>query len=80
MKPLWPCNSPDLNAIKPCWIWMKKQTTKHGVASRVAQMKKDWIKCWKSSLNGRFKSGLREFLSIFKELLSVKVAMSIGKD
>jgi hypothetical protein len=30
----------------------------------------------KSSLKGRFKSGLREFLSIFKELLSVKVVIA----
>jgi hypothetical protein len=24
---LWPANSPDLNAIEPCWFWMKKKTT-----------------------------------------------------
>ena len=24
----WPGNSPDLNAIKPCWPWMKWVTTK----------------------------------------------------
>jgi hypothetical protein len=25
---------------------MKRQTTRHGVASGVGQMKKDWVKCW----------------------------------
>ena len=46
MKLLWPSNSPDLNAIEKCWFWMKRQTTKHGVASSVKQMKKDWEECW----------------------------------
>ena len=47
MKLLWPANLPDLNAIEPCWFWMKRQTTRKGVASGVEQMRKDWINCWK---------------------------------
>jgi hypothetical protein len=27
---LWPGNSPDLNAIEPCWMYLKKETTKDG--------------------------------------------------
>ena len=26
----WPGNSPDLNAIEPCWFWMKRETTQKG--------------------------------------------------
>lgn len=26
----WPANSPDFNAIKPTWFWMKRETTKNG--------------------------------------------------
>jgi hypothetical protein len=44
---LWPANSPDLNAIEPTWFWMKRETTKHGTATGIAQMKKDWLNCWK---------------------------------
>ena len=47
MKLLWPANSPDLNAIEPCWFWMKRQTTKRGIASGVGQMRKDWTDCWR---------------------------------
>jgi hypothetical protein len=46
MKLIWPANSPDLNAIEPCWFWMKRQTTKRGVASSEKQLKKDWLECW----------------------------------
>jgi hypothetical protein len=30
---LWPGNSPDLNMIEPCWMWMKRETTKQGAPS-----------------------------------------------
>jgi hypothetical protein len=29
---------------------MKRETTKHGAASAVIQMKKDWIACWEKML------------------------------
>jgi hypothetical protein len=35
MKLLWLSNSPDLNAIEPCWFWIKKRTTRKGIASGV---------------------------------------------
>ena len=33
MKMIWPSNSPDLNAIEPTWLYMKKETTKKGATS-----------------------------------------------
>ena len=27
MRLLWPGNSPDLNAAKPAWFWLKRRTT-----------------------------------------------------
>ncbi len=28
---LWSGNSPDLNMIEPCWLWLKRETCKTGV-------------------------------------------------
>jgi transposase len=30
---LWPGNSPDLNAIEPTWMYMKRETTKNGAST-----------------------------------------------
>lgn len=43
---LWPPNSPDLNAIEPPWMHIKKQTTRGGAVSSQKKLKKDWIECW----------------------------------
>jgi transposase len=39
---LWPPNSPDLNAIEPPWMWMKKETTKGGAATSKKKLTNDW--------------------------------------
>jgi transposase len=43
---LWPPNSPDLNAIEPPWMWMKKETTKGGAATSKKKLTIDWVDCW----------------------------------
>jgi hypothetical protein len=45
---LWPGNSPDLNMIEPCWMWMKMETTKRGAPSVRKEAVKAWTKCWKN--------------------------------
>jgi hypothetical protein len=37
---LWPGNLPDLNAIEPCWPWMKKTTTARGAPTTRVVMEK----------------------------------------
>jgi transposase len=43
---LWPGNSPDLNAIEPCWPWMKRYTTKKGAPKSRAEAVRVWEQCW----------------------------------
>jgi hypothetical protein len=35
----WPSNSPDLNAIKPTWFWIKRETTKHSPITSTEKLK-----------------------------------------
>ena len=42
----WPGNSPDLNAIKPCWPWMKRWTTREGPLQHQVKAEEKWLKCW----------------------------------
>jgi len=43
---IWCPNSPDLNMIEPCWIYMKRQTTKKGAAKNRAEAIRKWQQCW----------------------------------
>jgi len=43
---LWCGNSPDLNAIEPCWFWLKRATTKKGAPKSRAQAIEVWEKQW----------------------------------
>ena len=45
-KLLWCGNSPDCNAIEPCWFYMKRETTKKGAPQSRAEAVRAWEKCW----------------------------------
>lgn len=42
----WPGNSPDLNAVEPCWAWLKKRTTSRGAPRDRKTGKEAWNKAW----------------------------------
>lgn len=44
---LWCGNSPDLNAIEPCWGYLKRKTTKKGAPKNRAEAIKVWGAAWK---------------------------------
>lgn len=46
-KLVWCGNSPDLNAIEPCWAYMKRTTTARGAPITKKGLKKVWTQCWK---------------------------------
>lgn len=45
---IWPGNSPDLNAIEPCWPWMKRNTTKRGPPESREEAVKRWKEWWEA--------------------------------
>ena len=44
---LWCGNSPDLNAIEPCWFWMKRKPTRKGAPKSRAEAIRVWLSCWR---------------------------------
>ena len=51
IRMLWCGNSPDLNMIEPCWIWMKQHTTQNGALRTRKKAEKGWKRCWKRELS-----------------------------
>jgi hypothetical protein len=43
---LWPGNSPDLNAIEPCWMYLKRETTKDGPPRTREEATFRWLRAW----------------------------------
>jgi transposase len=50
LRLLWPGNSPDLNMIEPCWLWMKRTITRKGAPRNRAAAIKAWTECWTKQL------------------------------
>jgi hypothetical protein len=43
---LWPGNSPDLNAIEPCWMYLRKEATKDGPPQMREEAAFCWLRAW----------------------------------
>ncbi len=43
---LWPSNSPGLNMIEPCWIFLKRETTKNGPTCTRQEAERYWLHAW----------------------------------
>ena len=59
---LWPGNSPDLNMIEPCWMWMKIETTKQGAPSIRKEAETAWRKCWRELSQERIQSWISRII------------------
>ena len=53
LRLIWCGNSPDLNMIEPCWIWMKRETTKKGALRTRKEAEQAWTKCWEDLSQAR---------------------------
>ena len=69
---LWPPNSPDLNAIEPPWMWIKRETTKHGAATSKTQMKEDWQDCWDDMSQERIQAWIRRIPIHVQEVIKLE--------
>ncbi|KAF1981717.1 hypothetical protein K402DRAFT_341856 [Aulographum hederae CBS 113979] len=69
LRLLWPGNSPDLNAIEPCWFWMKRWTTKKGAPKSRAEAIRVWKKCWQELDQNRIQAWIERIPRHIKEII-----------
>jgi hypothetical protein len=62
LRLLWPGNSPDLNMIEPCWMWMKQETTKRGAPSTRKEAERAWKKCWRDMSQERIQGWIKRII------------------
>ena len=69
---IWPGNSPDINAIEPCWPWMKKTTTARGAPAKRAAMEKAWIKAWDDLPQSQIQAWIERIPRHIQEIIRLK--------
>ncbi len=73
LRLLWPANSPDLNAIEPCWWWMKRQTIRKGAPRSRIAMTKTWTICWNKELSQeRIQKWIRRISRHIQQIIEVE--------
>lgn len=68
----WPPNSPDLNMIEPLWMWMKRETTKYGVAKGQKLLEEDWLECWENLSQERIRRWIERIPVHIKRVIELE--------
>lgn len=71
-KLLWCGNSPDLNAIEPCWPWMKRYTTKKGAPKSRAEAIRVWEQCWRDLPQEKIQAWIERIPVHVKEIIRLE--------
>ena len=72
LRLMWCGNSPDLNMIEPCWIWMKRETTKKGAPRTRKEAEKAWTRCWKDLSQARIRSWIERMPRHIAEVIRLR--------
>ncbi len=72
LRLLWCGNSPDLNMIEPCWIWMKRETTKKGAPRTRKQAEEAWTKCWEDLPQEKIQAWIERMPRHIEEVIRLK--------
>ena len=67
----WPGNSPDLNAIEPCWSWMKRKTTRKGAPRYRTLMEYKWREVWLELEQKRIQAWIERIPRHIKEVIKL---------
>ena len=69
LRLLWPGNSPDLNMIEPCWLWMKRETSRKGPPRNRKDAEQRWTKCWKNLSQSRIQNWIERIPRHIQEII-----------
>ena len=73
LRIIWCGNSPDLNQIEPCWLWMKRQTTRKGAPKTRKEAERRWVDCWINQLSQeRIRRWIKRMPRHLKEIIRLK--------
>jgi hypothetical protein len=72
LRLLWPGNSPDLNAIEPTWIYMKRDTTKKGPPTQRKVTEKLWTEYWKHMPQSRIRRWIERIPHHIQEIIRLE--------
>lgn len=68
----WPGNSPDLNAIEPCWPWLKRRTTSRGAPGDTKTARQAWIKAWEDLPQENIQQWIERLMRHVKEVIQLE--------
>ncbi len=72
LRLLWPGNSPDLNMIKPCQMWIKRRTTKRGAPSIRRTAETVQKKCQKDLPQKQIQAQIKRIPRHIKEVIRLE--------
>jgi hypothetical protein len=72
LRLLWPGNSLDLSMIKPCWMWMKRRTTKRVAPSVRKTAESVWEQCWKDLPQKQIQAWIERIPRHIKEVIRLE--------
>lgn len=68
----WPGNSPDLNAIEPCWPFLKRLTTIRGAPRDKKTGKAVWIKAWNELPQEKIQQWIERLIRHIQEVIKLQ--------
>ncbi len=69
---IWPGNSPDMNMIEPCWLYMKAQTTKDGPPSTRAEAEERWLNAWNELSQETIQGWIKRIMHHIQEIIRLE--------
>lgn len=69
---LWCSNSPDLNAIEPAWLWMKRVTTKKGAPKSRSEAIRKWEAAWNDLPQEKIQAWIQRLPAHIRKIIDCK--------